>query len=702
MYSITVRQFGRVQQCWQHHLSIYPYEYSELAKPKHSADKDDVFTFYALMSSSPRQPQLPRPVKKRGRYSHPAPPEGFVRYELDEEGSSEDPDFEAEEPEDDDDSLDDPQALRSESRAADEELTRILNDGREPGRPPDATPHPVLPSTLGEFASTFEAEPHYEVDDLDSSDDGKNEADKGFESVSQGPIIHDRYDLEALGDEDEDVDDVDDVDDDELEDDETDQNDAPTEREGPPDEYLQFLLGFANPEPSAPSTSEAPPTTSDQLPPSWALDDDDDFDYLRESARVQDDPLEYRDDLHVSRKELVQLLFSGNGGTLRRQTRNSRARKAPSGARALRTTGTPLPPLLPVASSTALLPVPPGTLPIAQHVPMQAMVNQVSPSFIGVHAPALHCLREQMGIYVQLLTTIHAETKRKARMELSSAGSSKAPSSKEAVTTSAVSEAASKSEKLIHRLIENARTSAMYHEMLSKNLSRLEPFSERWLKRDRRSGSAYTSRRTSVYNLPVLKLLDGFVKACGTAKVSSMPSTVLEPLRGYFRLEISQGLSARPRGRQYSNTERRAGWFPWTAEDDNLLAMTMVKYGSEYGEFSADLLPHRQEDDCQTRVRYLSSRRCADNAVKRQVMYIAAPLNRDEVSLVRRGLEMYGQSGLGEEDVWRKIESELVPNREWSHLQKLWKWRETRRRYKADSRARANERKKARQGDGAS
>jgi len=107
------------------------------------------------------------------------------------------------------------------------------------------------------------------------------------------------------------------------------------------------------------------------------------------------------------------------------------------------------------------------------------------------------------------------------------------------------------------------------------------------------------------------------------------------------------------------------------------------------------------EDDCQRRVRYLSSRRCPDNPVKRQVMHISTPLNKEEVHLVRYGIERYGAGKTDDPEVWKSIQRDLLPNREWSHLQKLWAWRESRRKYKAKYRAKVSEKKKALRSDAA-
>lgn len=673
-------------------------------------------------NSTARRESPPRgPVKKRGRYSHPVPAEDFVRYELDEEDSSQDPDFEAEEPEDDEESVDERQELNSEARVADDELPHILYAGSEHGPELQYQSRGTLYDGLDGVDTGFdEGEPQFDIDDLDSSEDDDDDGEgAAFESEAHELGSPERHDLDPL--EADEASDVGDVDDEELEEDaveegDVEQDEQDVDQEGPPDEYAQFLRGLLNPDNGVPTASETRPAGSDTVPPSWALDDDDDFDYLRESARVQDDPLEYRDDLHVSRKELLQLFFNNTEGGLRRQTRRSRARQASVGrdpsraasvAQAAHTpsalTGRSL--ILPATSMPGTVAsgertgVSAGSDPGRPELPSQAVSGAFTASTAGLSAPALFTFREQLRVYVQILTTIYAENQKKvrvARPECHPDGSESGGIHSEDRPLAVASEAASRSGALIRDLLRNERVCAAYHEMVRNGMSKLRSYSKHQVGRDGTSDCNYKSSRTSVYDLPVLALLESFLKACSTAQPSTMPASVLQSLQPHFRADLTSALLLRLRGRQYSaRGSSRPGWYPWTAQDDNLLAMTMAKYGSEFGGFSADLLPHRKEDDCQTRVKYLSSRRCPDNAVKRQVMFIAAPLNRDEVALVRRGLELYGQRGLNEEEVWRKIQSELLPKRDWSHLQRLWKWRETRRAHKARYRAKASQRKRA-------
>lgn len=475
------------------------------------------------------------------------------------------------------------------------------------------------------------------------------------------------------------------------------------------EDYARFLVGLVNngdaPAAEMRQSGTAPSggtATDRNITPDNVLnhfiedDDDYDFDYLRASAMVRDDPLEYRHDLQVSRKEIAQLLFSNEESNLRRQTRSRRAvpqrRGRPSTAAESCAPGRP-----PVAPPLAMRQPPPVPLPAALPQPVPFVSGYVGiprPSVGSVSPTAMFQFKEQLGTYAQLLTDVHASVSKSARdmkeRERDRGTSSGAAESDGKV---ALTEACERSEKLLRRLVENKKLSTTYHDMLKTHVGQLKRFSEKSLLRDV-SNYDTNNVRVSVYNLPSIDLIDSFLSDCATQPINMLPTGVLKRFEPHNRTHITQALRARPRRPQYSAKPVRDGWFTWTQADDTLLAMTMAKYGREFGAYSSDLLPHRQEDDCQARVRYLSSRRCADNPVKRQVMHISTPLNRDEVALVQVGLQRYGER-VEDEEVWKCIQRDLLPGREWSHLQKLWLWRETRRKYKAKYRAKLNEKKRA-------
>lgn len=707
-------------------------------------------------ASTGERAEVPQPVKKRGRFSvleedvnfngeelqrarQPRPrqsvPEGFVRYELDEEDSEEDPDFKAEadavDEEDEDDQFDELENVNEQqgldgSRRTSAGLDHIVVSQARLQRPRrrcvsrDPNSQELFHHRdfhYGLSSASFEhrpgEDPHFEVDDLDSTDEDnepeESESVRVEDGANESALPASSGDLaDVLEQEDVEVDELDEADSDEEEEDED--VDDGEEAEEAPDEYQQFLMGLLNDTGGPQGASEhgaAGSVAGGLPPPSWAMDDDDDFDYLRESARVQDDPLEYRDDLQVSRKELVQLFSNSTAGNLRRQTRHSRvAHGSRPRQYATAIPHTPVfganlaPPaaipssLMPVHTALAPTPYAPSAESGAVPTSVQPYIPPPHTSFMNLPTHALYQFWEQLSVHTQILTTIHAETRRASRIAREQRPD-QATNPRDAQDARAAHEAANRSEILIRGLIENKKVSLMYHQAIGTNLSRLKGFSERLIHKDRNSLFKYENCKPSVYNMPVLDLLEGFLRDCGTASLADMPAGVLSRFEQFHSPAISQALRARPQRRQYSASGSRPGWFAWTAEDDRLLAMTMAKYGSEVGEFSKDLLPHRQEDDCETRVKYLSSRRCPDNPVKRQAMFISSPLNMDEVALVRRGLQMYGQGNTEDADMWKRIQAELLPSREWSHLQKLWDWRETRRKYKAKYRAKASQKKKA-------
>ncbi|CDF34892.1 unnamed protein product [Chondrus crispus] len=712
--------------------------------------------------------EVPQPVKKRGRFAVCAEgiglnsersqssgrrenrepvPKGYVRYELDEEDSEDDPDFEANADvladEDDDDQynglvdINEGELAPDTTRRSEAELNHILNDPRiqqstrriasrngafdDLARPSELYPtnHASLPSLgpeLGQDPDFDLDDPDFEVDNLDSTDEeDEREDSEPFDENNEDENIHlpdDTIEFDNFHDSNDiEVDELDEADSDESgceaeeEEDEDDEDDEFDGKEGAPDEYQQFLMGILA-ESGDRVTEGSRDVPGGLPPPSWALDDDDDFDYLRESARVQDDPLEYRDDLQVSRKELVQL-FSNSTVGLRRQTRHSRAsqtvkpRQSNRSIRALpisRTLSS-----APAAAASAPHPVVNGAVsntlrsqtgPSANRSVPTPYIGSPNAPFINLPVHCVNMLHEQMSIHVQLLTAVHAKAKKVSRSAREPRFESGA---NETVDISTANAAANRSEVLLRGLVENKKVSALYHQALATNLSRLKAFSEKLLHRDGNAAFKYETCKTSAYNLPVLDLLEQFISDCRNANLEEMPGNVLARFKPFHNPQISQAMWTRPQGRQYSASGLRPGWFSWTAGDDFLLAITMAKYGSnEVGQFSKDLLPHRKEDDCQTRVKYLSSRRCPDNPVKRQVMLITSPLNNYEVEQVTRGLSMFGRGAcLDDAAVWKRIQAELLPGREWSHLQKLWHWRETRRKYKAKYRARSYKKKKA-------
>lgn len=500
-------------------------------------------------------------------------------------------------------------------------------------------------------------------------------------------------------------------------------DDAQESQESPDNDYIRFLMGLLA-DNGSPSNTAAPANLENaaegnaqneasQNAPNTMLDDDDDFDYLRESALVQDDPLEFREDLPVSRKEVAQLIFSSEEPNLRRQTRTWKSRKA-----------APRRHLVPICrdSSAAVAPTPllpalphAGVLPAAVPVNLAPCVapTQVHPvpyavqpygnspqTFCEISTPHVLQIKEQLGVYTHLLTHIHADLRKKARVEEKNRTSEKNGSGDDAAMQarkeggSDAVVASAKTEELLRRLVENKKISSSYHDMLNSNIGKLKPFSEKMLYRDRDVWFKYESCKVSMYDLPCIDLIEGFLRDCEILSADKLPGEAMKRFEGYKRMDVGQALQRKQQQRQFTLVRAQKGWFAWSVEDDTLLAMTIGKYGRDFGSGWKDLLPHRVGDDCRARVRYLASRRCGDNAVKRQVMHVSTRLTKEELKLVQIGLMRFG-GNVEDGEMWKCIQRDFLPNREWSHLQKLWLWRETRRKYKVKYRAKAVEKKKA-------
>ena len=670
----------------------------------------------------------------------PPPPEGeeaFVRIELDDDDSEDDPDFSADfvpaDFEDDHEQPEDTTASPNRShQTPNETASRKVLAGNQPAIPQDLVDD--------------NDNPRFEVESLESDDDN----DDPFEDDEHAEQLDDDQSDDArvpqmlpplnFSDDEDDPDFV-------LENVDGEKNDGEKnegEQEEPEEwgahestqnrEYVRFLMSLVEEDNIAQqqresianeATSQA--ATASENPAAQNVfdaqgEDDDDFNYLKESAMVQDDPLEYRDDLHVSRKEVAQLILGTSETMLRRQTRTSsikRPRAEPlkkarvSKASEVRTPAPllPLPALLQPPVVSSILPAPPQgqAVPkrqaaIAPRPPqgaishsqggqasqlMQPVIYPQARPFFGLMPGQVQMFQHQMSVHIQLLTHFHASVMKQRRTQ-----EKESMLGDHETDPSEAQSASIKSEKLMRRLVKNKRISGAYHDMLGSHVSRLQSFAQRLLHPRDQQMFSHRATRTSIYDLPVIDVLDTFLHTCQRAKPADLPGIALKPIEPYMRNDLTLSLRSRPTRHHYNSSSTPEGWYEWTLPDDQLLAMTIVKYGREFGEYSRDLLPHRLEDDCQARVRYLTSRRCGDNVVKRQVSFITTPLSKDELKLVEEGLKRYGGK-TDDPEVWKQIQRNILPSREWSHLQKLWLWRETRRRYKANYRAKLSKRKAA-------
>lgn len=431
-------------------------------------------------------------------------------------------------------------------------------------------------------------------------------------------------------------------------------------------------------------------------------DDDDDFDYLKESTKFRDDPLEYREDLTVPIKEVIQLLSQNDAPSgLRPQTRASKAKRVslrrankpaqsvpvlePANANAKPKPVVPTP-VLPGPGPSGLTMVPPLLAPPMGAVAAGEAAEGPCAAYLVVRRDKMARFQQQLVAHVQIATHVHSTLARQVR----AAAVVNEGADGDADEESAIAVACKRSSEMLGRLVIHACVSRNFHWLLTDRLSALRPIAERMLGGGVSRWNVYTSRRTGAMDIPLVHAIDGFLNEVSSPQWDG-GDAALDRLKVHWRDDVAAGLR-RQRPKRYPSGGFRDGVPPWSGEDDLLLAMTIAKYGREFDDMARDLLPHRGQDDCHSRVRYLSSRRCGDNVVKRQFVVLNSPLNRDELRLVQEGLKRFGEAS--DSGTWKRIQRELLPAREWSHLQKLWLWRESRRKYKANYRAKVNGKKR--------
>lgn len=472
-------------------------------------------------------------------------------------------------------------------------------------------------------------------------------------------------------------------------------------------------------------------------------DDDDDFDYLRESARVRDDPLEYRDDFTVPYSEVLQLLSQPDvDSCLRPQTRarkpiKKRAKdtavneidstsKIPAHdvthaasavvQKALPPQSSRMPPIAPfIQPSLSPVEVQPAAKtvpstgiagPAAAHdtlaremlTPGTPCSESLNVAFVGLSTDRLAQLQLQLAAFAQIASHVHTKIAKKYReasglptdnLEGSTtdlvietrSSHDKTNAKKESDYTTEM--AYKRSESMLRRFVKQGKVSLAYHCLVREQMQALRPMSERALGTQTRQNNHIDSWRRGVLNSKMIEGMDNFLRAV-RSKNWDCGDKAMRPLKRFWRADITKALTGAEHVRKPSD-RGRDGAPPWNAGDDNLLGLTIAKYGRDFGESSKDLLPHREEEDCRMRVRYLSSRRCGDNAVKRQVLLLSLPLRPEEMRLIEEGAKRYGN--LDDCETWKRIQREFLPGRDWLHLQKVYNWRMQRRKYKASYRA---------------
>lgn len=513
--------------------------------------------------------------------------------------------------------------------------------------------------------------------------------------------------------------------------------------------FLKSILGEADS--AAGEDNQIPEEFHNELNLLLDGEDDFDFDYLRESALVPEDPFEFRNDraVHVSHKEIIQL--HNADPALRPRTRKLVTRDRRADGRSPARPGPkpvtppiaaptvpqygfvsappmppippppqlplpPLPPVLPVGEA----PVPqappsiptslPGQTAVAMVPPMPGLsvprpvmkiatgpgprpqpVNPVQNLPLGHIIPPF-CfarIREQYLIHVHLLAAVHADA---ARIAASPPAEKKLPE-RDIETACRVLE---KTSGLANDLVRKRETAVAYWNMVAPYRAfQAQAAVDCSMYSGQTPAVSSNAPNNSLFDSPVVKCLPAFLTACREMKAEDKPLSVVQRILGaHLHPYIEKSLAPVPK-RVLLSSELRLGEQPWTAPDDQLLAMTLAKHTREFGEKSKDLLPHRTTEDCDGRVKYLSSRRCGDNAVKRHVNFNATALNRDELRSIQHYLLMFGKDAEKKVEVWKAIQRDFMPRRDWSYMQKLWEVRENRRRYKANYRKKVASKKSA-------
>jgi hypothetical protein len=422
--------------------------------------------------------------------------------------------------------------------------------------------------------------------------------------------------------------------------------------------YAHFLAAIL--------AEDSPPAASLPGPFSSLLDDDfdADFDYLTAAAQTTEDPLEYRDDkaVHVSRREIVQLV---SGAPARRRRHRNIAPSATSGGVAVRS----VPLLLPRPDQG---PNRPHELDIFQAglpEPQHSSIFQLRPSYgafpgghpwTGFESNAMSNLtfariREQLNIHVLLLVHVHA--------------------------TSSDTNVKSDTASMLRQMLEMRDLSHTYKSMFEPHRRRHEdPLHD--------SVGEDPAPVETCFGIPALDMVSSFLADSNAGQMGAM--SLLERFRPFSDETTHTALSARISEPKFSSASEAD--LPWTVEDDFLLAMTVAKHTVDFGDESKDLLPHREVRDCERRMRYLSSRRCGDNPVKHQVHLLTlnqTPLSKEEIDIVKTALLQHGSDAEGNEsrsrDIWKLIQRDFLPHRDWRQLERTWGWRESRRIYKKRS-----------------
>lgn len=437
-------------------------------------------------------------------------------------------------------------------------------------------------------------------------------------------------------------------------------------------EYQQFLRAIL-------ADDDAPTTAN--LPAASLLDDEEgdiDFDYLTASAEIVEDPLEFRNDktVHVTRREIVSLV-AGNPERRRRRPRALPTFPLPSSKPSPSVTPS-YPPSLsgPVEAGNLLsgvkdsnwnalsqTPVASGSMVPEAHFPPIHAVPILQPNGVVLTdaqfwAQHVLVLQQQLNTHVLLLASVRSKAQE--------------------------SSVKNKSERLLKELIGYRDASRHFKGIFDPIRQRFE-------------NPLYSiSEAETYFAVPALEVVERFLAeaASGREDVARCMAT----LQPFADQHVASALLHRGKSLPLSG-ERD---IPWTVEDDALLALLIAKYSMDFGNNALTLLPFRSVVSCEKRMRYLASRRCRDNPVKAQVLEVTSnvkALSATEVGIISDAIARLEPNHSiddldwrgPEKEVWQRIQQEYLPHRDWRQMEKLWTWRQSRRRYKRNEKRKRKE-----------
>lgn len=442
--------------------------------------------------------------------------------------------------------------------------------------------------------------------------------------------------------------------------------------------YQQFLRAIL-------ADDDAPTTAN--FPAASLLDDEEgdiDFDYLTAAAEIVEDPLEFRNDrtVHVTRREIVSLVA---GNPERRRRRPRAPSHFPFSGPALLPGAIPFHPA-PIAGAiepgslfpstgdfnrNVLSPTPGGTgssvlegqLPSVQPIAM-LQPKSIILTDAQFWAQNVCVLQQQLNSHVLLLASVRSKAREASVKE--------------------------SSERLLRELIAYRDTSRHFKSVFDPIRQRFE-------------NPLYPSCESETYfATPSLAVVEGFLAEASLGREDV--NGFMASLQPFADQTIAAALIHGGKRLPCSEEE-----IPWTMEDDALLALLIGKYSMDFGNNARLLLPYRSVASCEQRMRFLASRRCRDNPVKAMVLEVTSnvrALSAMEIGIISEAIARFEPDHSPEDldwggpgtQVWQRIQQEFLPHRDWRQMEKLWSWRQSRRKYKRNERRKRKVQEAARSG----